>query len=84
MSTDSDLIQVFKLVMIIFAIFANVDVTTKGNHMNNIFTVSTDESLDDVLSSLEISDEAVELAANPCEATANTARSAGIRGCPGC
>jgi len=52
--------------------------------MNNIFTVSTDESLDDVLSSLEISDEAVELAANPCEATANTARSAGIRGCPGC
>ena len=52
--------------------------------MNNIFTVSTDESLDDVLRSLEISDEAVELAANPCEATANTARSAGIRGCPGC
>jgi hypothetical protein len=70
--------------MIFIRNFATVDVTTKGNHMNNIFTVSTDESLDDVLRSLEISDEAVELAANPCEATANTARSAGIRGCPGC
>jgi len=43
-----------------------------------------DSALDQVLSGLEISDEAVESAANLCEATANTARSAGIRGCPGC
>ena len=47
-------------------------------------TFSNSGLLDDILSQLEISDEAMELAANPTEATAQTARSAGIRGCPGC
>lgn len=52
--------------------------------MNDNTDVSKDDILNQLLNTLAISDEAVELAANPCDATANTARSAGIRGCPGC
>jgi|TARA_B110000208_G_scaffold158248_1_gene192330 hypothetical protein len=40
--------------------------------------------LQKLLKDMKVSDEAVRNAGTLSEATANTARSAGIRGCPGC